>query len=218
MRKFKAVLFDLDGTLVRTMGAHFEAWRKACRDFGFEITKEDFFPLEGTNLLEGARIFCIKYGVEEKYAESIVEHKKNYFLKIFSNARPEFYPAVEKIITLLYAKKLPLGIVTASLKEQVKASLPGEFLENFSAVVTGEMIGQGKPHPDPYLKSAEFLRVDPKDCVAVENAPLGIKSAKSAGMYCVALAHTVSRDKLNEADVVLGVFEELSKFFHDIGI
>ena len=106
--------------------------------------------------------------------------------------------------------------MTASVKEQVEASLDAEFLKKFQAVVTGEIAGRGKPYPDPYLKAAELLGVEAKDCVGVENAPLGVKSVKRAGMYCVAVAHTVSRDKLKEADVVLSVLEEFSEFFHDI--
>lgn len=203
MKNFKAVLFDLDGTLVRTMEAHFEAWQKACRDFDFEITGDDFFPLEGINLEEEARIFCRKYKTSESHVNSLVERKKNYFLEKFFGGYPDFYPGAEKLLFGLRERGMPLALVTASLKEQVKVSLPRKVFECFDVIVSGGETERGKPFPDPYLKGAELLKIEPKYCIAVENAPLGVKSAKSAGIYCIAVAHTVPKEQLQEADEVI---------------
>lgn len=219
MKKFEAVLFDLDGTLARTMEQYFIAWRDACRDFGFEIKKSDYFPLEGMQALELACVLCRKCGADLRKADLVVERKKHYFINAFSCFRPaELYPGAEAILNVLCGRGIKIAVVTASVKEQVDASIPKKFLEKFNAIVTGENAGRGKPYPDPYLKAAEILGVHPKNCIGVENAPLGVCSVKSAGMYCIALSQTVSKDELKEADVVLSTLEELPKFFHNVGI
>lgn len=218
MKNFKAVLCDLDGTIAKTMESYFSAWKKACEDFGFRIDKSDYYPLEGMEAHELAKTLCQNCGGDKKNIKKIVERKKNYFIQMFENRQADLYPGVEKLLNVLSKVNVKTALVTASIKEQIDASISSKVLEKFDVIVSGEMSGRGKPFPDPYLKGAELLGIDPKDCVAVENAPLGVKSAKAAGMYCIAMAHTVSKDELKEADIVLPVFEELSKFFHDIRI
>lgn len=218
MKKFKAVLFDLDGTIAKTMKAYFIVWQKACKDFGFEIFESDYYPLEGMEANEIARTLCKNREGNESNIEKIVERKKNYFLEMFSSQKAELYSGVETVLDMLVARNVPLALVTASVSEQVKASISPEILKKFKVVVTGEMGGRGKPFPDPYFLGAKLLGVSPEYCIGIENAPLGVRSVKSAEMYSVGLAHTVSAEKLKEADVVLSSFEELPKFFEDIGI
>ena len=89
-------------------------------------------------------------------------------------------------------------------------TLSEDFLKLFSAIITGDDYESGKPSPDPFLKGAEALGLLPELCIAVENAPLGVKSAKSAGSYCVAISSTVKPELLQEADLVIASFGELS--------
>ena len=81
--------------------------------------------------------------------------------------------------------------------------------------MTGDEVQYGKPHPQPYLMGAIKLNLDPHQCLAVENAPLGVSSAKSAGMYCIGVSTTVSPDQLSKADEVIRCIDEieLSKGF-----
>ena len=75
--------------------------------------------------------------------------------------------------------------------------------------MTGDQFSRGKPDPEPYLKGALALGLPPTECIAVENAPMGIQSAKRANSYCIAICSTVDRDVLNEADEVIDQFEDL---------
>lgn len=209
MKKFKAVLFDLDGTLVRTMEAYFWAWKNACMDFGFEISERDYYPLEGMEASKLAKTLCGKYASDERNIEKIIERKKEYFIKMFVGRKSKLYPGAAELLTELKAKNIPMALVTASVRDQINASVSSEILVKFNALVTGEIAGRGKPFPDPYHKGAELLGIDPKDCVVVENAPLGIRSAKSAGIYCIAVAHTVPKEKLTEADEIFESIAEI---------
>ncbi|GAI93777.1 unnamed protein product, partial [marine sediment metagenome] len=102
------------------------------------------------------------------------------------------------------------GIVTAGLSERVHNSVPLKFLSKFDVVITGDKTIRGKPFSDPYLKGAEELGLKPEECIVVENAPLGIQAAKSAGAYCIAICSTLDRSYLEEADEIVEKFEDLN--------
>ena len=93
---------------------------------------------------------------------------------------------------------------------QWRRTVPDGFLEKFDALVTGEDTRHGKPSPEPYLKAVEKLNLRPEDCLAVENAPLGIESAKKAGLYCAAVCSTLDRSYLTAADEIFASLEDFN--------
>ena len=120
-----------------------------------------------------------------------------------------FYPRVELLISELDDRNVPMAIVTAGHLDQLESSVPEAFLKHFNAVMTVDQFSRGKPDPESYLKGAPALGLPPTECIAVENAPMGIQSAKQANSYCIAICSTVDRDVLNEADEVIDRFEDL---------
>ena len=80
------------------------------------------------------------------------------------------------------------------------------FLKLFNTIVTGDQVTFSKPHPEPYLSAAARLGFEPQLCIAVENSPLGVRSAKAAGTHCVAVASTVSQEVLSMADEIVERF------------
>lgn len=202
----KAVLFDFDGTLAVTMEDNFKAWQAAMSDYGLKIKPEDYYPLEGASVYEVAKKIFSQYGVKSSNPEEAVRKKELHYLE---NHRFRFYPGVEALIEALRSKHVPLALVTAGLRSRLDHSVPRGFLEKFDAVVTGDEAREGKPSPEPFLLAAEKLKVRPEDCVVVENAPLGIQSAKKAGMYCIALCTTLQNGHLKEADEIVSSFEDL---------
>ena len=140
--------------------------------------------------------------------EIIVKLKNKYYLE---NHSLVFYPKARELIDLLERNKCLLALVSASPRKKLSRTVPAEFLKKFDTVVSGEDSKNGKPSPTPYLNAAKSLRILPKECIVVENAPLGIKSAKKAGMYCIAICSTLDRPFLFEADEVIDKFEDLEK-------
>ena len=204
-RVFDGVLFDFDGTLADTMNAHFAAWRKALSPLGVYLNPDDYFPLEGTPVPELAKIFSRHIaGVD---CASIIRDKENYFVEssIFAP-----YPGVLDLVDRLVFAGISIGIVTAGLKNRIDRSVPAGFLSKFHVVITGERGGRGKPFPDPYLRGARSLQVAPDKCLVVENAPLGIIAAKTAGCYCVAIAATMDSVHLRQADRVFDSMIDLA--------
>jgi beta-phosphoglucomutase len=208
MRRFRAVVFDFDGTLADTMGDHFRAWQAVMAEYGIRLLPEDYYPLEGVRVAELPRRFFARYRQAARDEEAIVRKKEQHYL---AHHRFAFYPSVEGFIRELREKAIPMAVVTTGLRQRLRDSVPAGFLEQFEAVVTGDDTVEGKPSPQPYLRGAEKLGVSSAECIVVENAPLGIEAAKRAGAYCIALCTTVPRPFLEQAgaDEVVESFEAL---------
>ena len=205
MKNLKAILFDLDGTLADTMQDNFKAWQKAFEDFDITIKEKDYFPLEGMKLIKVAETISEKYNLDCS-PEEIVQLKNKYYLEDHSFS---FYPGVPELIDFLREKGKLLAIVTASPREKLEKTVPQDFLSKFRVIISQEDTEKGKPNSDPYLAVIKKLRVSPEECLVVENAPLGIKSAKAAGAYCIAITTTQTKSELKEADLVVSSFRKL---------
>ena len=206
MRRFQAVVFDFDGTLADTMADHFRGWQAVMAPYGIRLAPDDYYPLEGVRVAELPGRFFEKYGQPPRDEEELVRKKEQYYLAHHAFA---FYPGVEELIQQLSGKRVLMAVVTAGLLDRLRRSVPSGFLEQFTAIVTGEDTTVGKPSPEPYLRGAEKLGVRPEACIVVENAPIGIEAAKRAGAYCIALCTTVPRHHLTQADEVVESFEDL---------
>lgn len=206
--KIKGILFDFDGVLAKTMEDNYKAWKSAMKDFGANLKGSDYYPLEGIPVKDIAIKFCQKFNINESFCKEIVDKKERYYLR---NHHFEFYPGVEKFIDLLKSKKILLGLVTAALSERLQNTVSENFLKKFDTIVSGERTPRGKPYPDPYLQGLSDLNLTSDECVVIENAPMGIKSAKKANLYCFAVCSTLDKSFLKEADEIVEEFKDLSK-------
>jgi beta-phosphoglucomutase len=208
-----AVIFDFDGVIGETMADNHRAWSRAFAEHGIEFPEEEYFLLEGMGSESVAETILERRGADITLRSTLVELKDRYYLEDNSF---RFYPHIEAIIAYL-GDILPLGLVSGAGHGRLTMSLPPDFLSRFRVVITRDTVMHTKPHPEPYMKAADTLGVDPSLCLAVENAPLGIRSAKSAGMICVAICTTLDESKLAEADVTVQDHTELFQFFKNLG-
>ena len=214
----EAILFDFDGVLADTMQDNLRAWRAVLGKRGISFPPEEYFLLEGMKMTEVARRLTQSHGVLEADYESIVVEKDGYYKE---NNTFRLYPGVRELLGALRLKGTRLALVTAGRLPRLQASCPPDFLAMFEVVITGDKTERGKPFPDPYLAASKALGVAADSCLVIENAPLGIDSAKGAGMRCVAITSTLSEDKLARADWVISGIKELAwtppliNIFHD---
>ncbi len=209
----KAVLFDFDGTLADTMGQHLAAWQMVLGPYCREVSAEEFYPLEGSSLHDIARYFSRGLNLSESDINNLVLSKKNLYS---SREKAKLYPGVKDGIAELKERQVPIAIVTAGHFDQLSKIVPTEFLQLFDAVVTGDQVSNSKPHPEPYLTGSKRLGIHPAACIAVENSPFGVQSAKAAGFYCVGITSTVERSKLSHADEIVDSFQSLMKLVQDL--
>jgi beta-phosphoglucomutase len=200
------ILFDFDGTLADTMEGHYLAWKSALGESEISIEASDYYPLEGMLLHQVARELTKELSWSAEAIDELVRKKKEHYAERKSI---NFYPGVELLISELKERMVSMAIVTAGHLDQLKLSVPERFLKQFDALVTGDQVSRGKPDPEPYLRGAQELGMGPAECMAIENSPLGVQSAKQAGIYCIAICSTVGRDILIEADEILERFEDL---------
>lgn len=205
----KGVLFDLDGTLIDSMPFHFKAWKKSIKYlYNIDIQTHDFLPLEGMQLRKIAPTILKKYNfdVNNINYQKLILLKESFFL---SNYKLRFYPYVKLCIKQLKNRNLKLAIVTSGLRERLFKSVPKKFLDNFDVIITGEDTTYGKPSKQPFYKAVNTLRLKSKECIVIENAPLGIQSAKNANIYCIAIATTLNKKLLIKADLVVDTFKDV---------
>ena len=99
-----------------------------------------------------------------------------------------------------------------SIRRNLNHVVPEEERNLFDVIVTSDLCTYGKPHPEPYLRAATALKIMPEHCLAVENAPMGIQSAKAAGIFTLAITSTLPAEYLKDAD---GIISNLSDIFHN---
>jgi beta-phosphoglucomutase len=201
MMNIKAVCFDMDGVVVHTMPHHVEAWRYAFKEKGYDHNDLEFYLREGMpgrkTILDIVKSSQIP--VSENDMEEIYVTKRNYFKE---NANYTFIKETISLLEYLFKKNIPISLVTGSRREFVAEVL--EMLPVvFHTVITGDDVLEGKPSPEPYLKAMMGLSFNPPEWLVIENAPLGIKSAKQAGAFCLAIETTLEEKYLKEADMIV---------------
>ena len=116
---------------------------------------------------------------------------------------------MQDLLDWIDEKGMKTALVTGTKRERVIAILEKfKLMDKFMVIITADDVMFSKPAPEPYLLAAELLDVEASECVVIENAPLGVMSAKNAGMRCIALTTTLSKMHLKQADVIADDLDE----------
>lgn len=182
---FEAVIFDLDGTLVDSMPAHFEAWREALSQFNVpkDVFPEDvFYSMGGRPTKDIVVELNGEFGLNIDPAD-VALAKREAFMNLLDKVEIN-----EDVVG--YAKslrgKVPMAIATGGTRVVAEKTLQAVGISDlFDEVVTANDVECGKPAPDIFLEAASRLEVDPTKCLVFEDAPAGIMAAQSAGMVVV---------------------------------
>ncbi len=179
---FEAFIFDVDGTIADTMPLHFEAWQAALGEWAPHFPEDVFYSLGGTKTDRVAEIVRERAGADFAVAE-MVHAKERYFMSRLGTATP-IEPVMEIIAE--WRGKIPMAVASGGLRHVVTETLRGlGLLDSFQAFVAAEDVVHGKPNPEPFLKAAALLGVDPAKCLVFEDSPTGIEAARAAGMQWV---------------------------------
>jgi beta-phosphoglucomutase len=196
----EAILFDLDGVLLDSMWAHVASWQQVFGRRGLEVTDEFIYQHEGALGREVVDAIFQRAGrrlVDGELAALFEEQIALYLDEYVGRVRP--YDDARPVVARLKSFGLKLAVVTSSRRPVVLAGLSPELAENFDVIVTADMVGRYKPHPEPYLKGLLDLGVEPGAALAVENAPAGIDSAREAGLEVWAVTTTLAPNHLGRA-------------------
>ena len=211
MKKYSTVLFDMDGVIVDSMQWHAESWQRVFRENNIELPKMEIFLREGMSGLASI-IDILKSNDKPVPDENALKSYLNRKLEIFETREIGIYPYAMDILDIVKDRKLNTGLVTGSLKRTVRYILSDNQLSCFDVIISVDDIIHGKPHPEPYLKAMKKLEANPDEVLVIENAPLGIISAKQAGADCFALGTTLGKEHLKEADKIFKNHRDLLEY------
>ena len=184
-----AVLFDMDGVLYNSMPSHAKAWHRAMAHFGYDLPEQEAYMHEGRTGASTINIVSRRQRGVEESEERIQEiyRVKSQFFNEYPPAEP--MPGALELLRKLQAQGLKILIVTgsgqASLLDRLNHHFPGVFCREL--MVTAFDVKHGKPDPEPYLMGLQKGALRAEECVVVENAPLGVRAAKAAGIFTIAV-------------------------------
>lgn len=209
----KAIIFDMDGVLVDSMHYHAEAWDIALKTVGISIDKKVIYELEGANYRQVIDFILRQYGripTEEEIEE--LGRKKLAIFEQIEHVKP--FDGIKELLETL-KPRYKLAVVSGSNRKTVHATINTFFPNTFQVIIDGEDTKISKPSPEPYLKAIERLGISKDHCLVIENAPLGIRSAKSAGLRCIAVTTYLDRECLKEADLIADNHREIGKYIQE---
>ncbi|MCF6222488.1 MAG: HAD family phosphatase [Flavobacteriaceae bacterium] len=207
------VIFDMNGVITDDEEIHEIATKEVFEDIGFDLTSEKYreFCLGRTDLASFKDLF-VAFGIKEGNMESLIAKKSQRYQILIQN-NLKVYPGVLDLIISL-SKKYTLALTSSSTFDEVYTVVNQLDIKHlFKTIVTSRDVKYGKPMPEPYLLTAERLEVNPENCLVIEDSENGVKSAKSAGMKCVAISNTEQPSRLIKADQIIDNYDIITDKF-----
>jgi beta-phosphoglucomutase len=185
----KALIFDMDGTMIDNMMVHHRAWQQQLTIEGYNYSLSEIIKeFHGKNMEIIERIFGDKYTPEQRLRFS--NDKETLYREIF---RPDLklIDGLHNLLSTAYEHEIPMGIGTAAQYANVNMVLDQLNIRNYFDVIVADVdVEKGKPNPEVFLKVAEKLGVIPENCLVFEDSPIGAKTAENAGMKAIILTTT----------------------------
>ncbi|MBN1896357.1 MAG: HAD family phosphatase [Candidatus Aenigmarchaeota archaeon] len=185
--RIEGAVFDLDGTLTDTEKLQFEGWSEVLRDIEVVLDKNKYFKYAGkTGTIVDREL--IEDHCLDMEPGTLKMRKEKLLIEWLNSRSIELMPYALEAVAFFRNKSIPVAVATGAPIEQVTPKLTRTGLKDmFDAVVTRSDVKNGKPHPETYLKACKLIGIKPEKCVAFEDTLGGAKSAKDAGLICVAI-------------------------------
>lgn len=220
MKLIKALLFDLDGTLIDSEFFHFECWNEIIEESGSSLTYDDWLKnYAGIPLPTNAKILTDRYGIKTPLQE-VIERRENMTLARLKTKDVNFMPYVEDVLDFFTAKGLQLALVTSSPRKDVEAIFARNGLGRyFKLIITRSEVTKSKPDPESYNVCVEKLGLLKEECIVFEDTINGVRSAKAAGITCFAIQSNKEEHlKLTIADKLFLDLNEARNYLIESGL
>lgn len=212
----KAVIFDLDDTLVNTWPWHRQAMDAALKPYGVQLA-----DLETTKLhnIVGRRtrdaFEFIRHELGVSATQSELEDARRPVFEALRDSGQTLLPGARELLERLKTAGLRLVVVSSGKEPYVMSVLEKwQIKQYFDDIIGGDEVIKGKPDPEPYLNALKYLQLPPTDCIVIEDSQSGIESAKAAGCHCIAVRnHNIPLQDYSRADVTVGALADITLEF-----
>jgi len=194
----KGFLFDLDGVIVDTAVFHFQAWRRLAQKLGGDFTEEQNEQLKGVSRVDSLKKIIEWTGatVSDEEFQTLMVEKNEWYLELVQGLGPQdALPGALNFLQTAYDQGIKIALGSASKNAPMILEKLG-ITPLFTAIIDGNNVVNGKPHPEVFLKGAEALGLEPSECVVFEDSIAGVQAAKTGGMSSVGIgdAETLQAD------------------------
>jgi len=206
MKKFTAIIFDMDGVIVDSEPLHERAFREVLEEIGFGQNHGIDFPAYyGKSDLIVWRDFIGRHRPPQSL-EELLARKEEKFTALLQKEKPIFKGVLELLEKL--SPRYPLALASGSRHSTINVVLAMRDLRCFfRVIVSSEDVVHGKPAPDIFLRTAELLAVAPNDCCVIEDSAAGVDAGLAAGMTVIAITNSLPAEKLKRATKVAGTYK-----------
>jgi len=214
MPKLKALLFDLDGTLIDSEYFHFELWNEILEEYGGKLTFEEWLKNHaGIPLPKNAITLIDRFNIQTPLQE-LIERREHLTLERLKTKDVNLMPYVTEVLDFFEAKGLMMALVTSSPRKDVDAIFERNGLgKYFKLIITRSEVTKSKPDPESYNVCVEKLGLFKDDCIAFEDTINGLKSAKAAGLTCIVIqSNAEEHPNLAIADKLFLDFREVKDY------
>ena len=210
--RIRAVVFDFDGVIVDSEGAHFAALRDTMAAEGWPLSKpeycERYLGFSDRDTFEALSVDR-SLALSPSAIARLTADKARRFAALSENGPVPCPGAVECVRAL--SQRFPLAIASGAVRREIVAALDSlRLTASFTAIVGADDVETHKPDPAPYLEAAGQLNVAPASCAAIEDSPWGLESARGAGMFTVGVTHSYPADRLS-ADLIVSSLAEVTR-------
>ncbi len=209
---FKALIFDMDGVIIDSEPLYHKANTNTFNKLKIKVSQDEYNSYVGTNG------FYMWSNIKEKHnlkqsVEELIKIENDGFIELLLNMKdPKPITGIKSLINILKKNNIIMAIASSSIKRSIYAVLDTLNIKDmFKKIVSGEDIKNGKPAPDIFLKVAELININPKNCLVIEDSRNGVLAAKSAGMKCIGYQNPNSGNQdLSKSDYITGDLSSLN--------
>ncbi|WP_316737324.1 HAD family phosphatase [Pedobacter aquatilis] len=212
----KALLFDLNGTMIDDMEYHNRAWHTILNDdlnanISYSDVKKQMYG-KNDELLQ--RVFGKGHFTQQQMDDISIKKEKIYQEDYLADLR--LIDGLNILLNRAKVAQIPMAIGSAAIPFNIDFVLDGLNIRNyFSAIASANDVVESKPHPETFLKCAELLNVNPQDCLVFEDAPKGVEAALNAGMNCIVLTTAHRAEDFAKYPNVLKMVSDYKDFYFD---
>lgn len=210
---FRAVIFDCDGVLVDSEVLGLRSLQQALREAGVERSLDSLTRFSGRSHGETLAVLERESGIP-LLTNGVAERMDECYIELVREGGLRPCVGITELLAWLSESRIPFTLASSGPRRKVLFSLESAGLASvFPQFVCGDDAARAKPAPDLYLAAAALINIDPNSCLAIEDAPNGVRAALSAGMQVVAVTTTFDAIALADAHLVVHSLSDLPRYF-----